>query len=33
LSYKDIKPSTTPDDPSLILQKNMGLGRDQLRYS
>jgi hypothetical protein len=31
--YKDNKPSPTPYDPSLILQKNMRIGRDQLRYS
>jgi hypothetical protein len=32
-SYKDNKPSPTPYDPSLILQKNLRIGRDQLRYS
>jgi hypothetical protein len=31
--YKNSKPSPTPYDPSLILQKNKGIGRDQLRYS
>jgi hypothetical protein len=31
--YKDSKPSPTPYDPSLILQKNKRIGRDQLRYS
>jgi hypothetical protein len=32
-SYKDNKPSPTPYDLSLILQKNKRIGRDQLRYS
>jgi hypothetical protein len=32
-SYKDIKPSSTPYDPSLVLQKNKRISRDQLRYS
>jgi hypothetical protein len=32
-SYKDIKPSPTPYDPSLILRKNKRIGRDQLSYS
>jgi hypothetical protein len=32
-SYRDNKPSPTPYDPSLILQKNKRIGRDQLRYS
>jgi hypothetical protein len=31
--YKDSKPSLTPYDPSLVLQKNKGISRDQLRYS
>jgi hypothetical protein len=31
--YKESKPSPTPYDPSLILQKNKRIGRDQLRYS
>jgi hypothetical protein len=31
--YKDSKPSPTPYDPSLILQKNMRIGRDQSRHS
>jgi hypothetical protein len=31
--YKDNKPSSTPYDPSLVLQKNKRIGRDQLRYS
>jgi hypothetical protein len=31
--YKDSKPSLTPYDHSLILQKNKRIGRDQLRYS
>jgi hypothetical protein len=31
--YKDNKPSPTPYNPSLILQKNKRIGRDQLRYS
>jgi hypothetical protein len=31
--YKDNKPSPTPYDLSLILQKNKRIGRDQLRYS
>jgi hypothetical protein len=31
--YKDSKPSPTPYDPSLVLQKNKRIGRDQLRYS
>jgi hypothetical protein len=31
--YKNIKHSLTLYDPSLILRKNKGLGRDQLRYS
>jgi hypothetical protein len=31
--YKDIKPSPTPYDPSLVFQKNKRIGRDQLRYS
>jgi hypothetical protein len=31
--YKDNKPSPTPYDPSLVLQKNKRIGRDQLRYS
>jgi hypothetical protein len=31
--YKDSKPSPTPYDPSLILQKYMRIDRDQLRYS
>jgi hypothetical protein len=31
--YKDSKSSPTPYDPSLILQKNRKIGRDQLRYS
>jgi hypothetical protein len=31
--YLDSKPSPTPYDPSIILRKNKGLGRDQLRYS
>jgi hypothetical protein len=30
---KDIKPSSTPIDPSLILWKNKGQERDQLSYS
>jgi hypothetical protein len=32
-SYKDSKPSPTPYDPNLILQKTKRIGRDQLRYS
>jgi hypothetical protein len=32
-SYKESKPSPTPYDPSLVLQKNKRIGRDQLRYS
>jgi hypothetical protein len=32
-SYKDNKPSPTPYDLSLVLQKNKRNGRDQLRYS
>jgi hypothetical protein len=32
-AYKNSKPSPTPYDPSLILQKNKRIGRDQLRYS
>jgi hypothetical protein len=32
-SYKNSKPSSTPYDPSLVLQKNKRIGRDQLRYS
>jgi hypothetical protein len=31
--YKDSKPSLTPYDHSLILQKNKRIDRDQLRYS
>jgi hypothetical protein len=31
--YKDSKPSSTPYNPSLKLQKNKRIGRDQLRYS
>jgi hypothetical protein len=31
--YKDSKSSPTPYDPSLVLQKNKRVGRDQLRYS
>jgi hypothetical protein len=31
--YKNRKPSPTPYDPSLVLQKNKRIGRDQLRYS
>jgi hypothetical protein len=31
--YKDIKPSPTPYDSSLILRKNKRIGRYQLRYS
>ncbi|KAK3121655.1 hypothetical protein QOZ80_8BG0658180 [Eleusine coracana subsp. coracana] len=31
--YKDSKSSPTPYDPSLILQKNKRIGRDQLKYS
>jgi hypothetical protein len=31
--YKDSKPPWTPYDPSLILQRNKRIGRDQLRYS
>jgi hypothetical protein len=31
--YKESKLSPTPYDPSLILQKNKIIGRDQLRYS
>jgi hypothetical protein len=31
--YKDSKPSPTPYDHSLVLQKNKRIGRDQLRYS
>jgi hypothetical protein len=30
--YKESKPSPTPYDPSLVLQKNKRIGRDQLRY-
>ena len=30
--YMDCKPSSTPYDPSLILQKNKRLGKDHLRY-
>jgi hypothetical protein len=32
-SYKDSKPSPTPYDLSLVLQKNKRISRDQLRYS
>jgi hypothetical protein len=32
-SYKDSKPSPTPYDLSLILQRNKRIGTDQLRYS
>jgi hypothetical protein len=32
-SYKESKPSPTPYNLSLILQKNKRIGRDQLRYS
>jgi hypothetical protein len=31
--YKDSKPSPTPYDLSLVLRKNKGIDRDQLRYS
>ena len=31
--YKDSRPSPTPYDSSLILQKNKRIGRDQLSYS
>jgi hypothetical protein len=31
--YKDSTPSLTPYDPSLVLQKNKRIDRDQLRYS
>jgi hypothetical protein len=31
--YMDSKPSPTPYNPSLILQKNRRLGKDHLRYS
>jgi hypothetical protein len=31
--YKDSKPSLTPYDPSLVLQKNKRIDRDELRYS
>jgi hypothetical protein len=31
--YKDSKPSPTPYDPSLVLQKNKRISRDQFRYS
>jgi hypothetical protein len=31
--YKDNKPSPTPYDPSLVLQKSKRIGRYQLRYS
>jgi hypothetical protein len=30
--YKEIKPSPTSYDPSLVLRKNKRIGRDQLRY-
>jgi hypothetical protein len=33
LGYKDSKPSPTPYDPNLVLQKNKRIGRDLLRYS
>jgi hypothetical protein len=32
-SYKYNKSSPPPYDPSLVLQKNKRIGRDQLRYS
>jgi hypothetical protein len=32
LGYKDNKPSSTPYDPSLVIQKNKIIGRDQLKY-
>jgi hypothetical protein len=31
--YKDNKPSPTPYDSILIIQKNKRIGRDQLSYS
>ena len=31
--YEDSKPSPTPYDPSVILQKNKEIAKDQLRYS
>jgi hypothetical protein len=31
--YKYSKPSPTPYDLSLVLRKNKGISRDQLRYS
>jgi hypothetical protein len=31
--YKESKPSPTPYDLNLVLQKNKRIGRDQLRYS
>jgi hypothetical protein len=31
--YSDCKPSPTPYDPSVIIRKNKGIARDQLRYS
>ena len=31
--YVDSKPSPTPYDPSVILQKNKKITKDQLRYS
>ena len=31
--YMDSKPSPTPYDPSLLLRKNRGQGKDQLKYS
>jgi hypothetical protein len=31
--YKESKPSPTPYDPSLVLQNNKRIGKDQLRYS
>src|SRR5438105_879184 len=31
--YMDSKPSPTPYDPSVIVRKNKGIAKDQLRYS
>ena len=31
--FSDCAPAPTPYDPSVLLRKNQGIGRDQLRYS
>ena len=31
--YMDSKPSPTPYDPSVMVRKNEGIAKDQMRYS